>query len=321
MRVELLLIAFVFCAGPSAAADEALDLPVDLATYGDGRAAIQQLYSTYARLLEKGWALDVIAYSEPEPATQVLPIIALRSPHPGPALWIISGIHGEEPAGPNAIARVIDDIARFGESSPAVLIPIANPHGYVRNWRYLNVPLWSDDIESQSVGDSSHMLPGPGNAGPARATAPSSPEAAAVTRYIVETIAEYPPAISIDLHEDDKISAGYVYSQGVRGADEPLAIEAVRVLGEKAVPVKLDGETRFNEKIEKGIIGPVIDSSIDELMSATEIIVDNKPQPGPSAPIVLVFETPAAELPLQQRTKAHEALLRRMIQINLDRDH
>jgi hypothetical protein len=33
-----------------------------------------------------------------------LPIIALRTPKKGKALWVISGIHGEEPAGPNAIS-------------------------------------------------------------------------------------------------------------------------------------------------------------------------------------------------------------------------
>lgn len=313
MRIERFLMVFLLCAGPLHAVDEDLNLPAGLATFDDGRATIQQLYASYGKLLKKGWKIDVITHSQPGETRHPIPIIAMRSANAGPAVWIITGIHGEEPAGPNAIAAVIDDIASLGNSHPVVLIPLANPHGYVRNWRYLNSPIWSDDVDAQSVGDSSHMLPDPEQATQARAAVASSPEAGAVTRYIFETLSAYPAIISLDLHEDDKISAGYVYSQGVNGTDEPLAIEAVQVLRENAIPVKLDGHTRFDEEIEEGIIGPVTDSSIDELMSAKDIIVDGEPHAGPSALIVLVFETPAGNLPLAQRIGAHEALLRRLI--------
>jgi hypothetical protein len=307
MRIGPLLVAFLLCAGPVHAADEDLNLPVGLATV-----------ASFGELLEKGWILDVITHSQPEGTRYAVPIIALRSAKSGPTVWIISGIHGEEPAGPNAIAAVIDDIARLGDLRPVVLIPLANPHGYARNWRYLNSPTWSEGIDAQSVGDSSHLLPDPEYARQARATVASSPEAGAITRYITEMMYAYPPAISIDLHEDDKLSAGYVYSQGINGATEPLAIDAVQELRENAIPIQLDGHTRFDEEIEEGIIGPVTDSSIDELMSAKEIIVDGEVNPGPSAPTVLVFETPAGNLPLARRTGAHEALLRRLILLNSD---
>ena len=99
----------------------------------------------------------------------------------------------------------------------------------------------------------------------------------------------------------------------MQGADEPSAAEAVQVLRVNAIPVKHDGYTRFEEQIEEGIIGPVADSSIVELMSAKEIIVEGAPQAGPAARTVLVFETPAGEIPLAQRVRAHAALLRRMI--------
>ena len=55
------------------------------------------------------------------------------------------------------------------------------------------------------------------------------------------------------------------------------------------------------------------DSSIDELLSATEIVVEGELHPGPAAPTVLVFETPAGKLPLAQRIAAHEALLHLLI--------
>jgi len=77
----------------------------------------------------------------------------------------------------------------------------------------------------------------------------------------------------------------------------------------------MDGQTRFGEEIVGGIIGPVIDSSIDELMSAANIVVDGRPQTGPQAQTVLVFETPAEALTLERRTAAHASLIRRLIHI------
>jgi hypothetical protein len=126
--------------------------------------------------------VDVVVYSKPAGTTVELPIIALRSPRSGDAMWILSGIHSEEPAGPNAIAEAIDDIAALGERLPVVLVPLCNPHGYARNWRYLNTPIWSEEIVNGIIGpviDSSidelisartvlihgHARPGPAGAG------------------------------------------------------------------------------------------------------------------------------------------------------------
>lgn len=292
-----------------------LQLPLDIPTYADGRLPVRELFARYIALVDRGWHLDVIVNSQPTGTTYELPIIALRSPKAGPAVWILSGIHGEEPAGPNAVAAAIEDLARLGDRRPVVLIPLCNPHGYARNWRYLNVPVYSDTLPGQSVGDSSHLLADENDPTRPRAAAASSPEADALAHYILQTKDEYPPLYSIDLHEDDFISEGYVYSQGELGEHDPLAIEAVIVLRENNVPIKVDGQTRFGETIVGGIIGPVIDSSIDELMSAANIVVDGQTQTGPKARTVLVFETPAKALPFEQRTAAHYALVRLLMHI------
>jgi len=194
-----------------------------------------------------------------------------------------------------------------------LLLPLANPHGYARNWRYLNTPVWSAEVEGQSVGDSSHLLPEADNERRGRAPEASSAEAAAITAYVVATAGDYPPEISIDLHEDDILEEGYVYSQGTAGAADRFAAAAVRVFREQQIPIKLDGLTRFDEPIANGIIGPVTDSSIDELLSAPRIVLDAASAPGPAAATVLVFETPARQFPLKRRIAAHAALLRRML--------
>jgi predicted deacylase len=231
----------------------------------------------------------------------------------GPAVWILSGIHGEEPAGPNAIASAIEDIAALGEKRPVVLMPLLNPQGYARNWRYLNVAVYSEAIDGHSVGDSSHLLPSPENPDSPRSSAASSAEADAITAYVLRHRADYPPLTSIDLHEDNLIDQGYVYSQGAEGAADALAAEAVAVLKQHGIPIKMEGETRFGEAIAGGIIGPVTDSSIDELMSMPTVLAGGCRRPGPAAHTVLVFETPAAAIPIGRRIEAHAALLRRLM--------
>ena len=288
----------------------ALAVPPGIATHDDGRAPVESIYGAARSLVDLGWTAEVIAQSAPQGTAAPLPILALRSPKAGPAVWILAGIHGEEPAGPNAIAAAIEDIARLGAERPVVLLPLLNPQGYVRNWRYLNVATYSKDVDGHSVGDSSHLLPSADDPARPRASAASSPEAAAITAWILARQADYPAVISIDLHEDNLLHEGYVYSQGLRGADDELAITAVGVLRDNGVPIKMDGNTRFDEPVARGIVGPVADSSIDELMSARQVVVEAAPRPGPAADTVLVLETPAATLPLAQRVAAQAALLR-----------
>jgi len=297
---------------PAAVDEPVIRLPAELSTFADGRRPIEALYDSYLGLLELGWTLEIIADSQPPGTTVALPIIALRSPRSGPAVWILAGIHGEEPAGPNAVAAAIEEIAELGKKRPVVLLPLLNPQGYARNWRYLNIATFSDSIDGQSVGDSSHLLPSPEQPDSPRAASAGSPEADALTRFILQRSADYPPLVSIDLHEDNFIDEGYVYSQGTQGADDPLAIEAVSVLKDNGLPIKMSGETRFGEEISGGIIGPVIDSSIDELISSQSIVHNGGVQPGPAARTVLVFETPAANTLLERRVAAHTALIRRL---------
>lgn len=288
--------------------------PAAVPTFTDGRTPVAGLYQAYAQLLDYGWHLDIIIQSQPAGTDQPLPVIALRSPQAGPATWLLAGIHGEEPAGPNAIAEAIPAIAALGEHSAVLLLPLLNPHGYARNWRYLNTAVYSGEVEGHSVGDSSHLLPDAGQPGQARGPQ-LSPEAGAITAYLLEMAGRYPPRYSIDLHEDNLISAGYVYSQGVLGAADPLATEAIKVLREQGIAIQMSGQTRFDEDIKAGIVGPVMDSSIDELISSRQVLVEGRLQAGPAAQTVLVFETPAAALPLESRVAAHTALLERLTRV------
>jgi hypothetical protein len=103
------------------------------------------------------------------------------------------------------------------------------------------------------------------------------------------------------------LAEGYVYSQN--GAKDPVARAIVRLLAAARIPIRAGGETRFGERITRGIVGKESDGSIDELLSSPTAVVDGKVVEGPKARSVIVVETPADAMPLGQRQAAHLAIL------------
>lgn len=117
-----------------------------------------------------------------------------------------------------------------------------------------------------------------------------------LTRCVLERSRDCPPRYSIDTHEDNLVHAGYVYSQSVAGTDDPLVTAAVNIPGDNDIAMQSSGRTRFEKDIVDGIIGPVTDSSIDELMGARATQFDGERVQGAAAHTVLLFETPAAKV-------------------------
>ena len=77
----------------------------------------------------------------------------------------------------------------------------------------------------------------------------------------------------------------------------------------RGFPIVSDGETRFGEPVRRGIVAAVRDGSIDELLSAPEIVVDGAPRKGPAGLSVLVLETSSMNVPLRERCRVHAAVL------------
>jgi hypothetical protein len=266
----------------------------------DGRLPLATIMARFDTLSSQHrWLADTIyAYAD-------APGVAIRSwrtPHEGEALWILSGIHGEEPAGPNAIARNLDSLVRLADAGvPIVLIPLANPNAYRHNWRYPNTPErdWKTG-GGYSVGDAEHLLPDLEQGSGPRAAAAPGPETKALTQHVLRLAQRYPPRLVLDLHEDElSREGGYIYSQGRQADDNPVGAEIVRLLQAAGIPLRESGQTRFGETIVRGVIsrddrgGPIRDGSIDELLAATDVYVDGRKVRGPSAHTVIVVETPA----------------------------
>lgn len=275
----------------------------DMKTYNaDGRLPLQTLYASMDQLASNGrWEIETVFVD------RGLPMKILYTRHKGPAIWLIAGIHGEEPAPPNAVYRsreLLDALAK--KNIPMVLFPLCNPVGYSRNWRYPDAEKYSEAAPGHSVGDSDHYL---ANAnGKARVTKPTSTQAAAFTHKVLDLAKEYPPVLSVDLHEDNLREKGYVYSQGFRGAQDEAAKAIISKMLQLDYPVMLTAETRFHEPIVHGIVSGVKDGSIDELIASEKIVVDGKTQNGPAGRSVLVVET-SAKMPLQRRVGLHAAII------------
>jgi hypothetical protein len=283
----------------------------------DGRAALEALHAGYDALRAKGaWVTEAV-YTYPDDPS--LRIDAWRTRASGPALWILAGIHGEEPAGPNALAEEIASVAALAESGvPIVLLPMCNPKAYRNNWRYPNTPDRDWRGGGYSVGDSEYLLPTvKGKAGP-RAERPRGAETAALTRYALRMAARYPPLLVLDFHEDElSAEGGYVYWQGRSSAAPLVAGEIVRLLKAAGVPIRAGGKTRFDETIVNGLIGPdgvgslFNDGSIDELLAAPVVVAEGRRRRGPGAPTAIVVETPAySGSRLGDRVAGHRAVIR-----------
>jgi hypothetical protein len=284
----------------------------------DGRTALPQLMRDFDALAQReGWLREIIfAY----PATTDLAIKAWRTPHRGESLWILSGIHGEEPAGPNAIARSLPSIVSLARAGvPVVVIPLCNPKAYRQNWRYPNTAERDWHKGGYSVGDAEYLLPDLTTGRSPRAPAPPGPETKALTQYVLRLAADYPPKLVLDLHEDElSMEGGYIYAQGSHADDDnPVGAQVVSLLLASGIPLRKSGNTRFGEPIVNGVISrddkgkPIRDGSIDELMAAAEIFVDGRKVRGPAAQIVIVVETPAFEgSRFEQRVAAQAAVIR-----------
>lgn len=301
-------------AQPGRTADAAPDYSAD------GRLPLATLLERFSALHEQhGWTRDTVYRYTDAPGPS---IEAWRTSLQGPALWILSGLHGEEPAGPNAIARNLDALAELARSGvPVVLLPLCNPRGYRHNWRYPNTPErdWREG-GGYSVGDSEYLLPDLDDGTGPRARQAPGPDTHALTQYVLRLAGQYPPQLVLDLHEDELSTAGgYIYSQGRQADDNPVGAEVVRLLQAAGIPLRRSGQTRFGETIVEGVIsrddkgGPIRDGSIDELFAASEILVDGRRVRGPAARTVIVVETPAfAGARFEQRVDAHGAVVRRV---------
>jgi len=284
----------------------------DCRTYTkDGRKHIRDVFEALDKLDDKLWNHEVLYWQQftMKGKRYALPIIAFRTKQRGKALWIIGGIHGEEPAAPNAITDHIGFLNDIAQRIPVVLIPLCNPAGYVRDWRYPDAKRIPRDYDGSSVGNSEHLLPDLRKATRPRARKPVSEDADRLTEFALKTATKYQPQLVLDLHEDDSTRSLYIFSQGRKGANDPIAKEIVNLLVREGFNIRMKGVTKAGDKICDGVIGKLHDGSIDELLAAKRVFHDGSFRRGPHAKSVIVLETTSKRVPLARRIAVHREVL------------
>lgn len=278
----------------------------------DGRLSIGRLYESFSLLESRyGWIKDRPVYvQELVTPTGVLkfPIEVYRTPAWGPAFWVLAGIHGEEPAGPNALAQNIEALAELGRKVPMVVFPLCNPKGYFLDWRYPNE--YRDKEKGCSVGDCDWLLPDLESVLPKpRLPVWTSPESYYLPGKILELFENYPAVVSVDHHEDECLDWPYIYSQGELGAQDPIAKEVVRILKSNGLPIISSGITRFGELIIEGVVDNGPDGSVDELIAARRLVAYREEREKIAGKHVIVVETPTLHAPLERRVAAHGQII------------
>lgn len=245
----------------------------------DGRRTVEELDGIFSILPKNfGWK-KIRLYTQMSPRIISRDVFFYLSPNRGPAIWLLGGIHGEEPAPPNAYAKSIFEIAELGKNIPIVLCPVINALSYSIGTRF-------PPGYTKSISDPEHFMPSLINPFVPRKIFPSSPEASALTAKIIEILPFYPPLLVYDGHEDrvdedeplvmeeDHLNPHcYIYSQGCLGPNDPIAIEVVNIFRSHGFPLIQNGRTRFpHEIVKNGIVyrddGRMIrDGSIEEFFA------------------------------------------------------
>ena len=292
----------------------------------DKRKDIKLIYKSFLSLPASSWVIETIDKHIIDEGKKelIFRVLSLRTKKKGRAVWIISGTHGEEPAGPIAVSENMNFFKKLSNQGiPLVIIPLANPSGYYRDWRYLFH--WKNGVIGKSVGDCEPFLLNKNNK-PRRKRA--HPYAEKFIKHILSLLKEYPPLFVLDFHEDEILTTGgdpfyhetksdedanetYIYSQGKFGSDDLIANKIVDIMRFFKHPIKPEGivKSRSKEKIVNGIVSNIKDSSIDELIASRKIFLDNKIVKGPAAKTVIVIET-LTNIPLASRVKIHSKIIK-----------
>lgn len=198
-------------------------------------------------------------------------ILALRrspsqpSPRSSYRLYLSSGVHGDEPAGPLAIQQLISrDL--IPDDADVTICPLINPIGTQIGTRESkhNIDLNRDFRD------------------------PQSPE----TKLVVEFLETLPPFdLSICLHEDWESTGFYLYAIDFSEASSRSILAAVERVGPIDFSTDIDGHPA-----DKGLIAVPVGSTIDDRLDWPEAFYLYSKAPHPH----VTSESPSS-LPLPQR--------------------
>lgn len=199
----------------------------------------------------------------------VYPMYVVRSAsvdHAGPRVALAAGIHGDEPAGVEAVLRVLEHGGETLSAVDAVVMPCINPAGHVNNTRENGAGV---DINRSFQDDAAE-------------------EVAAVKGVLANLTFD----LFIECHEDWEAEEFYTFEAG-----EPAVAETVMAHVESVCPVS-HGRDIYGMRAVNGVVQ--IDSSFDAHGLRSMALYMRRFH----TTRTLTCETPTA-LPFEQRVAAH----------------
>jgi murein peptide amidase A len=197
-----------------------------------------------------------------------------RTPGPRPRVYVSAGIHGDEPAPPWALLRLVES-GLFDHRCNWFICPLLNPNGFIRGTR-----------ENHDQIDLNRDY-----------KRPVSQEVLAHSRWLTRQ-----PNFDLIacVHEDWEAQGFYLYE--LNPANRPGLAHAMIAAAKNVCPIDPATVIDGREIAEPGIIRPVSDPRLRETWPEA-IYLRNF-----HGDLVYTIETPSG-LPLEQRVTAHCAVL------------
>lgn len=157
-----------------------------------------------------------------------------RAPRPGPRIYLSAGVHGDEPAPPEALLAALQS-GVFDDRATWFLVPMLNPTGFRRDERdsAAGIDLNRDYLCVKSIEVRAH----------------------------VSWLSRQPRFdLALCLHEDWEAQGFYLYEL-TRHLDEPFS-RAVRAAAHEVLPIEPGDEIDGRPIAETGIIRPESDPAL-----------------------------------------------------------
>ncbi|MBN1162486.1 succinylglutamate desuccinylase/aspartoacylase family protein [Patescibacteria group bacterium] len=173
-------------------------------------------------------------------ARRKIPLIIQESQEPGPIVWVVAAIHGDEVTGTEIVLR----LNRFLNRTPLLKgkvysLPIMNPTGYEQINRY----------EPSGSYDLNRCFPGnpKGNTGER------------IAYKIYSKIVKTKPSLVIDLHTDSMESIPYVYlDQVLDEKDAPMVKTLLDYSELSGINYFVENSETYSEELKDTITGALV---------------------------------------------------------------
>lgn len=225
---------------------------------------LSQIFSCFDQLLSTRWQ-KVPLYTPP-----LLLSFAYISPmqNHNYSLIIDAGIHGNETSPIIALTNTVQRLNYLSEQIHLIVIPVANPSGFIKNIRYIdsNEPV----SNTQSVGDMGHLMAWyEGDILHDISPQPNNEYCNQLGKFGLQMQQTFQIKHCFDLHEDDTPylpPGGYMYP--IANLTRTQIQFLSQLYSKHNISLITNQKTRFNEPIQNGLVHSLPNASFPEIFTS-----------------------------------------------------